>query len=147
VLKDPKAAPGQTRVVRVDSHQLAGKIAFDRQGDVPGASGIEAPASIRILASEDLRKRAPHPLRVTAVEQRVHVDVVRLEHRVGLKLAAPESFRILLGEKIIPRTGDGRFHPGQFGFLPADSRFCSLRCPLGGGHANRSPSGPGIACP
>ena len=82
--KHPRAALGEARVGRADAHELGRGVALDRERDVAGPAGIDAPTAVVVLIAHHLRAGALEPAGIAALEQRVQEDVVGFEHRVGL---------------------------------------------------------------
>ena len=87
------------RVVLGPAHQLQRQIRLHAVVDERGAPGILAPSAVFLLVAQDLVDRALHLAAIARAQHRVHEDVVRLQHRIGLQLAAPVALRMLLAKQ------------------------------------------------
>ena len=111
--QNPLAAFDEARIVSGDAHELGGEVALDGERNVAGTAGINAPAAVVVLVAHHLSACAFEAAGIAGFEQSVEEDVVGLEHRVGLELAAPEALGMLLREQEFPRAEDCRLHLGQ----------------------------------
>ena len=82
------------------------EIALDAVADVRWAARVVAPASVGVLVAENLVGGTLHPAVITAAEQRMHEDVVALEHGVCFELAAPVAIGMLLAQQPLGGAGD-----------------------------------------
>src|ERR1017187_8515410 len=65
--------------------------------------GVDAPPAILVLVPQYLVDRALHLAAVSSAQHRVYEDVVRLQHRVSLKLTTPIAIGMLQAEQPIGR--------------------------------------------
>jgi hypothetical protein len=142
VREHPKAAFDQTRVVGADTHQLRRKVALDRERDVARTAGIDAPAAVFVLIAHHFSARAGEAAWVAALKQRVEKDVIGLEHRIAFELAAPVTFRMLLGEKKLARLMDSGPNVSQVCIHASELRGGVLRTFRLNSHAVEMPHYP-----
>ena len=75
--------------------------------------------------AQNLVDRALHLAAIARTQQRVHEDVVGLQHRVGFQLAAPVAVRMLLPEQPVLGAFDAVDHLVQADVDPAKARLCA----------------------
>ncbi len=81
------------------SHQLQGKVGLHAVVDIRGTAGIETPSSVLVLVTQNLVQRALHFAGLARSKQRVHKDVVGLEHHIGFELSTPIAIFVLLTQQ------------------------------------------------
>ena len=86
-------------MIRRPAHQLQREISLHAIVDIRRAAGIETPSAVFILMAKNLIHRALHPARIARTQQRMHEDVVGLEHDICLELAAPVPIGMLLPQQ------------------------------------------------
>src|SRR5262249_20843220 len=97
--QNPLARLDQSRMILRPAHQLQRQIRLYTVTDIGRTARIETPATIFVLMPENLVDRAFHLAGIPGSKQRVHEDVVSLEHDVGFEFTAPVAVRVLFAEQ------------------------------------------------
>ncbi len=116
--EDPLASLHQHGLLCPPPHQLQRKVGLYRKRDVRRAAGIDSPPAIRILVSQNLINGALHLPAVARAEQRVHEDIVGLQHRVGFQFAAPVAIGMLQSQQPV-RTATDRIGNAREAYVHA----------------------------
>src|SRR5262249_45231131 len=116
------------------ARQLQPEVRLHRGADVRGPAGINAPATILVLALKDIACCLLEPLLVCRPQQGMQQNVVGFQRGIRFKFATPVAFFMLLGkEKSSRRVGRSRYPAGQVINLAETQLRCGHRSKSGGG--------------
>ena len=104
--QDHLARPDHVRRVAVVAGELQGEVGLHRDADVGRPSFVVGPSAARQLLAPEVLGRLLDPLLARPPEEVQGQDVLGLEDRVALELAAPVAVRPLNGKQIALRGGD-----------------------------------------